>query len=139
MKDIKIHYEKYLPSKSTNEDIWFEINKIPLKWNIPFGALLDSIMQNKYELPINIVVHFSSLDEEKVLRFKKADSLKNNYLNSLKESMTLKYGSNEKILNLPTKETNKLLDIITNNGNKLLREFNILNRTHFDNDINLIR
>lgn len=139
MKDIKQYYEKYLPPNSTNEDIWFEINKIPLKWNIPFGAIIDSIVQKNYDLPINIIVHFSSLPEEKILRFKKIESLKSAYLNSLKEAMTLKYGSSEKVLNLPTNETNRLLDIITNDGNKMLREFNDINKSFFDIDLRLIK
>ena len=128
-----------MPPNTTNENIWFEINKIPLKWNIPFGALIDSIIQKNYELPINITVHFSSLPEEKILRFKKIESLKSAYLNSLKEALTLKYGSSEKVLNLPTNETNKLLEIITNDGNKMLREFNELNRAFFDVDLRLIK
>jgi len=113
-----------LPPNTTNEDIWFEINKIPLKWNIPFGSLIDSIMQKNYELPINITVHFSSIPEEKIIRFRKIDSLKSAYINSLKEAITIKYGSSEKVLNLPTNETNKLLDIITNDGLNMLREYN---------------
>ncbi len=139
MKEIKQHYEKYLPPNCINEDIWFEINKIPLKWNIPFGALLDSIIQKNYELPINITVHFSSLPEDKILRFKKIESLKSTYLNSLKEAMTLKYGSSEKVLNLPTNETNRLLDIIINDGCRMLREFNDINKSFFDLDLRLIK
>ncbi len=110
-----------------------------MKWNIPLGALIDSIIQKNYDLPINITVHFSSLPEDKVLRFKKIESLKSAYLNSLKESMTLKYGSSEKVLNLPTNETNRLLDIITNDGSKMLREFNDINKSFFDNDLRQIK
>jgi len=128
-----------LPPNTTNEDIWFEINKIPLKWNIPFGSLIDSIMQKNYELPINITVHFSSIPEEKIIRFRKIDSLKSAYINSLKEAITIKYGSSEKVLNLPTNETNKLLDIITNDGLNMLREYNDINRYFFDDDLKSIK
>lgn len=128
-----------MPPNTTNEDIWFEINKIPLKWNIPFGSLIDSIMQKNYELPINITVHFSSIPEEKIIRFRKIDSLKSAYINSLKEAITIKYGSSEKVLNLPTNETNKLLDIITNDGLNMLREYNDINRYFFDDDLKSIK
>lgn len=110
-----------------------------MKWNIPFGALIDSIIQKNYELPISIIVHFSSLPEEKVLRFKKIDYLKSAYLNSLKEALTLKYGSNDKVLNLRTNETNTLLDIITSDGVKMLREYNEINKNNFDIDLKLIK
>jgi len=65
--------------------------------------------------------------------------LKSAYSNSLKEALTIKYGSSEKMLNLPTNETNKLLDIITNDGKKMIREFNEINKSFFDIDLKLIK
>lgn len=79
------------------------------------------------------------MPEDKIQKFKKIDSLKTAYLNSLKESMSLKYGTSEKILNLPINETNKLFDIICNDGVKMIREYNEINRNFFDTDLKVIR
>ena len=32
IKDVKKYFEKYLPVNASSEDIWFETNKIPMKW-----------------------------------------------------------------------------------------------------------
>ena len=53
--------------------------------------------------------------------------------------MSLKYGTSEKILNLPINETNKLFDIICNDGVKMIREYNEINRNFFDTDLKVIR
>lgn len=108
---------------TTLEDVWFEINKVPLKWQIPFGVLVDNIFTQDYELPIHIIAHFRSFPENQLIRFKGIESLKFNYMNSLKEANTVKFGSSKDILNLPTNETMKLLDLVMNDGNKMFKEY----------------
>ena len=44
-------------------------------------------------------------------------------MNSIKEASTIKWGSSSDVLNLPTNETLKLLNIVFNNGDKLMNEF----------------
>ena len=121
---MRTNYEKYIPPNTNVDDIWFEINKMPLKWNIPFGVLVDNLfLGDTYELPIHIIAHFRSFPEASLVRFKGRESLKFYYMNSLKEANTIKFGSSKEVLNLPTSETMKLLDIVFNNGKKSCREY----------------
>ncbi len=59
-------------------------------------------------------------------------------MNSLKESNTIKYGSNKEVLNLSTSETMKLLDIVFSDGKKMVREFWEINRK-FEGDSETVR
>lgn len=129
-----------MPPNTNIEDIWFEINKIPLKWQIPFGVLVDNIISSPdYDVPINIIAHFRSYPDTQLIRFKSIDSLKFNYMNSLKEANTIKYGSSKEILNLPTNDTMRLLDIVFVDGHKMFREFWNINQNFLDNNIENIK
>jgi len=61
------------------------MNKIPLKWHIPFGVLVDNIYGDNYDLPIYIVVHFRNFPDNALIRYKGIESLKFYFMNSLKE------------------------------------------------------
>jgi len=126
---VKTNFEKFLPPNTNLEDIWFEINKIPLKWNLPFGILIENIfIRDNYELPVHIIAHFRSFPETNLIRFRGRETLKFNFVNSLKESNTVKFGSNKETLNLSTSETMKLLEIIFSDGRKMFKEFWEINR-----------
>jgi len=83
--EIREFYEKFLPVNSTTDNIWFEVNKVPLKWHIPFGVLIDNIYGCNYNLPIYVIVHFRNFPENTLIRYKGIESLKFYYMNSLKE------------------------------------------------------
>lgn len=74
-------------------------------------------------MPIHIIAHFRSFPESQLIRFKGRDSLKFNFMNSLKESNTIKHGSSKEVLNLSTSETMKLLDIVFSNGIRMFRDY----------------
>ncbi len=136
---MKSNFENFLPLTSPLEDVWFEVNKVPLKWHIPFGVLLDGISGGEYELPINIIAHFRSFPENQLVRYKGMESLKFTYLNALKEANTLKYGSSHDVLNLPTNQTLKLLNIVFNDGNKSIKEYDEITLKFLDKEIDNIK
>jgi autophagy-related protein 5 len=92
-----------------------------------------------YEIPIHIIVHFRLFPDNSLVRFKGVDSLKFNYMNSLKEANTIKYSSSKEIMNIPTNETMKLLNVVFSNGNKMFREYWDLNRKFIDNNLDSIK
>lgn len=108
---------------TTIEDIWFELNKVPLKWQLPFGVLVDNITSGNYEVPISLILHVRTFPDNKLIRYKGMETLKFNYMNALKGANTIKWGSSSDVLNLPTNETLKLLNIIFNDGVKMMREY----------------
>jgi hypothetical protein len=136
---VKSHFERYLAPNSTIEDIWFEINKVPLKWQIPFGVLVDNLLISDYEIPIHIIAHSRSFPDNQLIRFKGMDSLKFQFMNSLKEANTIKYSSSNEVLNLPTQETMKLFEIVFNDGIKMLREYNQINHRFLGDNIDNLK
>ena len=128
-----------MPPNTNNEDIWFEVNKNPLKWQIPFGVLIDNLLNVNYEVPITIIAHFRNFPDNILIRFKNIDNLKFQYMNALKEANTVKFQSSKDILNLGTNETLKLVDIVLNDGFKLYREYWEINKIFLDNSLNSIK
>ena len=82
-----------------------------MKWNLPFGVIFDSLVKDHLDLPICVTVHFKHFPETSVLKYKGIESFRFYYLNSIKEACTIMLGSSKEILNLSTKDTNRLLEI----------------------------
>ncbi len=111
-----------------------------MKWHLPFGVLIDNIFStsDNYEIPIHIIAHFRSFPETQLIRYKGRDSFKFQYMNSIKESNTIKFGSNKEVLNLSTSDTMKLFEVIFSNGKKMFREFWEVNKK-FEGDFETIK
>lgn len=103
---------------------------------MPFGVLLDSLLGDKIELPICITAHFRNFPESELIRFKGIDSLRFVFMNSLKEANTLKSTSAKDIINLSTKETNQLLDIVFNPFRRF-KDYWEINRRWLDQQLEL--
>ncbi len=89
------------------------------------------------EVPLNIIAHFRSFPENQVLRYKGRDTLRFSFMNSVKESCTIKYGSNKDALNLSTSETMKFFEVVFNDGKKMFKEFWEINQKLQSEDENL--
>jgi hypothetical protein len=61
------------------------------------------------------------------------------YKNSLKEANTIKFQSAKIIQDLPTEKTNKIFDIVCNNGIGLYKEFWELNKKFIDESLDKIK
>lgn len=120
IKEILVLFEKYLPIGFKDGDIWLSLDGIPVKWNLPFGVIVDSIVKNQEELPIYFKCHLRNFPEASLVKYKK-DGLRFFYLNSLKEACTTTNGNAKDIFNLSTRDTEKLLESLSTNY-KLYKE-----------------
>ena len=108
--------------------MWLEYEGTPLKWQFPLGVLLDSLEVSIEDGPVNLKLYVSQIDLNKVIPCENQDTLKIHYLSYLKEANALKYPKENKVLNLKTKYTDQLRQLVYKNDIKLLREFkNIMN------------
>lgn len=89
-KDARAHF---LPSAPAMEDeMWFEHNSMPLKWNLPIGVLFD--LHNLDEtVPMEITVHFQLFPEKSLLRCRNLATVRAAFTNSFKECCYLQYGT----------------------------------------------
>ena len=75
-------------------------------------------------LPWNIVIHYRGIPEENIEKFTGMDSIRMNYMNSLKESMFLRNGTANDIFKIPNEETTKLLESVINHDYKIFWSIN---------------
>lgn len=126
-----MHFEQETVDLKASE-IWFDINNIPLKWNVPIGVIIDNLIKDQDDLPICANVHFKNFPDSSLTRFKGVETTRFYYFNSLKESATIKIGSTREILELSNKETSKLLDIVLN-PSKMLKEYMEIQKKIYEN------
>jgi hypothetical protein len=60
-------------------------------------------------------------------------------MNTLKEACTIKFLSSKEVLNLSTKETLKLLDVVFNNGIRMFRDYWEVNKLFLDDNFENIK
>jgi len=112
--EVRAHF---LPSAPAVEDeMWFDYQDVPLRWNIPIGALADILMQSsKAELPLPITVHFQAFPTQKILRCKNTHTVRSHFLNAFKEALFLKYGSSKLVQGISQADTSSLWEAIAAN------------------------
>eukprot|EP00808_Paulinella_micropora_P029093 g73972.t1 len=95
--EVRRHFESYAPP--LEDELWFSLNGVPLKWNIPVGALVDMLQTATNEpLPLHITVHFQSFPADKLMRCKSVFTVRSHFFNALKESLFLEYGSSQAVM-----------------------------------------
>eukprot|EP00048_Salpingoeca_helianthica_P021720 m.14072 g.14072 ORF g.14072 m.14072 type:complete len:306 (+) comp6329_c0_seq1:13-930(+) len=88
---IRQHFQ--LPAQQTKEDeVWYEYNGQPLRWNIPVGVLFDSLVPSG-TLPWQITVKSKAYPEATLLRCTDMSTLENFFINRVKEATCLKHGT----------------------------------------------
>ena len=115
LKELKEHFDEYAPPNALEnyEDMWFEYNKVPLKWNTPLGVLYDTLVGSAQDadLPWCITFHYRGFPEDKILAMSGLNFIKYSYINALKESTVLRTGSATAILsNMSKKDETRMLD-----------------------------
>lgn len=128
---------KYFPIGFKEGDIWLTLNKTPIKWNIPFGVIVDSLVKDRLDLPLLITAHFRNFPESFLVKYKTKDSFRFYYLNNIKEACTLKNGSAKEVFNLSTKDTNKLIDYVMN-PNKVNFNYYEIEKKILEGDENIL-
>eukprot|EP00268_Persea_americana_P055707 TRINITY_DN6499_c0_g2_i2.p1 TRINITY_DN6499_c0_g2~~TRINITY_DN6499_c0_g2_i2.p1 ORF type:complete len:259 (+),score=42.03 TRINITY_DN6499_c0_g2_i2:278-1054(+) len=94
---IKPHFNNTLPPGT--DTIWFEYNGLPLKWNTPTGVLFDLLCAEP-ERPWNLTVHFRGYPGDILCPCDGEDSVKWNFINSLKEAAYIINGNCKNIMNM---------------------------------------
>eukprot|EP00455_Lapot_gusevi_P011781 TRINITY_DN1549_c0_g3_i1.p1 TRINITY_DN1549_c0_g3~~TRINITY_DN1549_c0_g3_i1.p1 ORF type:complete len:350 (+),score=69.97 TRINITY_DN1549_c0_g3_i1:106-1050(+) len=97
------------------DEMWFEYDGFPLKWNIPIGVLFD-LFGGRRHMPWPLTVHFQRFPEKKLLRCRNQDAVKFHFVNSFKEAMFLRYGSAKAVTNLSRAEQSQLWDSVGANS-----------------------
>jgi len=107
------------------DEMWFDHNGIPLKWHYPIGVLFD-LMGSTLELPWQITVHFQGFPAQTILRCPTDDTVKQYYMNVLKEANYLKHGDGKKVNALSRDQQDALWDGIVKNNFKRFWDVNDL-------------
>jgi len=94
------------------DEMWFDYKGIPLKWHHPVGVLFDMLHANSFapELPWPLTVHFHEFPEQDLLRCPNEETIKNHFMNTLKEANYIKFGDNAKVNKLSLPESTALWD-----------------------------
>jgi autophagy-related protein 5 len=120
---VRNHFESYV-STFNKDEIWFEYDNQPLKWNMPVGVLYDACMLHNTagsdvqrttlskELPWRVTVHFHSFPSEQLIRIKSDVDIQWIYMNALKEAMYVKCGNTKGIMTLSKVDQLKLWDSV---------------------------
>eukprot|EP00026_Physarum_polycephalum_P010694 Phypoly_transcript_10868.p1 GENE.Phypoly_transcript_10868~~Phypoly_transcript_10868.p1 ORF type:complete len:325 (+),score=68.06 Phypoly_transcript_10868:172-1146(+) len=111
------------------DEMWFDYKGTPLKWHLPIGLLFDLLHPNATapELPWPLTVHFHEFPENDLLRCPNEETIKNHFMNTLKEANYIKFGDSGKVNKLSLSDSNALWDGVRtfdfetfSAGNKLL-------------------
>uniref|UniRef100_A0A6B2LDT3 Autophagy protein 5 n=1 Tax=Arcella intermedia TaxID=1963864 RepID=A0A6B2LDT3_9EUKA len=123
---IRKYFAEFVSPSVVNDEIWFDVGGIALKWHYPIGVLYDTYGQ--FQLPWSVTVHFQGFPEEQILRCPDSDTIKSHFMNTLKEAIYLKYGDIKGINNLKIPEQNDLLSgFLNNERDKFWKVLNKLN------------
>jgi len=111
--EVRSHFLSSAPARE--DEMWFEADGTPLKWNIPIGVLFDLHSNKTDTLPWQLTVHFQGFPSQKLLRLKAISTVRSFYFNSLKEGCFLRTGSSKALVNIQQSELAKLWDSIIQN------------------------
>ncbi|XP_062029805.1 autophagy protein 5 [Rosa rugosa] len=81
------------------DTIWFDYKGLPLKWYIPTGVLFDLLCAEP-ERPWNLTVHFRGYPGNILIPCEGEDSIKWNFINSLKEAAYIINGNCKNVMNM---------------------------------------
>ena len=92
---LEKHFAPFSPPMGG--ELWYEVNGVPLRWQIPIGVLFDLLQGEEVkvsggDLPWKITVHFQSFPADQLLHATKSEA-ETVLLNALKESCYLRCGS----------------------------------------------
>lgn len=100
--------EYFAPSTAAIVDeLWFEYEHTPLRWHYPVGVLFD-MLGDTTKLPWHIVVRFRGFPSSEILRCPNSDTVKQHYVNVLKEANYLKHGDGGRVNGLSLEDSTNL-------------------------------
>ncbi|PRP76048.1 putative Autophagy-specific protein [Planoprotostelium fungivorum] len=108
-KTIHKHFSSFTALlKGTESEMWFDHKGIPLKWNYPVGILYDIMNRNSGAQPWEVGVHFQAYPSDVILHCNNENTVKNYFVNALKESIYIKNGDCSRLNNLSVVDSGDL-------------------------------
>ncbi|XP_065830208.1 autophagy protein 5-like [Oscarella lobularis] len=86
---VKMHFKNAVRFDDGDE-MWFEFDDQPLKWQHPIGLLFD-LHGNPEQLPWSITVHFKRFPEDSIIRCPGDDAVESLFMSTVKEADFLKH------------------------------------------------
>ncbi|KFK25942.1 hypothetical protein AALP_AA8G183000 [Arabis alpina] len=108
---IKPYFKDSLPPGE--DSIWFDYNGFPLKWYIPTGVLFDLLCAEP-ERPWNLTIHFRGYPSNILIACEGEDSVKWNFVNSLKEAAYIINGNCKNVMNMSQSDQEDLWTSVMN-------------------------
>lgn len=90
--EVKAMFDSYAPSNKVDsiDEMWFEFDRKPLKWNLPIGVQFDTLFgleRKKEQIPWKLIFHYKDCPIRHTYSFKSAlKAYQYTFINSLKES-----------------------------------------------------
>ncbi|KAJ4828792.1 hypothetical protein Tsubulata_010804, partial [Turnera subulata] len=109
---IKPHFSSTLPPAGL-DTLWFDYKGLPLKWYIPTGVLFDLLCPEP-ERPWNLTVHFRGYPSNLLTPCEGEDSVKWNFINSLKEADYISNGNCKNVMNMSQSDQLELWRAVMN-------------------------
>ncbi len=110
---IRAHFTQ--STAAVEDELWFEFDGEPLRWQFPIGVLADFLAPaTRRGQPIPITVHFQRFPAKKLSRCKNLFALRQHYFNSLKEAAALKFGSVKSLIGGAASDHSKLWESLAN-------------------------
>ncbi|CAN8300260.1 unnamed protein product [Cochlearia groenlandica] len=108
---IKPYFSDSLPPGE--DSIWFDYKGLPLKWYIPTGVLFDLLCAEP-ERPWNLTIHFRGYPSNILIPCEGEDSVKWNFVNSLKEAAYIINGNCKNVMNMSQSDQEDLWTSVMN-------------------------
>ncbi|KAH0895889.1 hypothetical protein HID58_045457 [Brassica napus] len=108
---IKPYFKDSLPPGE--DSIWFDYKGLPLKWYIPTGVLFDLLCAEP-ERPWNLTIHFRGYPSNVLIPCEGEDSVKWNFVNSLKEAAYIINGNCKNVMNMSQSDQEDLWTSVMN-------------------------
>eukprot|EP00118_Oscarella_pearsei_P026002 m.309200 g.309200 ORF g.309200 m.309200 type:complete len:270 (+) comp45777_c0_seq1:36-845(+) len=86
---VKLHFQKTV-SQEEGDEMWFEYDDQPLKWQHPIGVLFD-LHGNPDQVPWNVTVHFKRFPEDELIRCPGEEAVESLFMSTVKEADFLKH------------------------------------------------
>ena len=103
-EQIREHFADAIPPLAQAGQMWCscEESGVPLRWHHPCGVLFDA-HGSQQQLPWGVVVHFTKFPHQELLNLQRSSAREDvqwHFMNTMKESIFLQYGSTQPLTSL---------------------------------------
>jgi len=101
--------------------VWYEYESKPLRWNVPIGVLFDYYRNTNNDdtcdqnLPFRITIRFQGFPKANLLPCAAEIDVENAFFNSMKQALSLKFGSAKRLMEISKASQENLWDGIVFN------------------------